>query len=167
MKISVIGFGKIGLPAAVQYASKGHDVVGADVNPAVVDLVNKGQIPAGIEGIATEFAEVYAAGKLRATTDTVEAVRTTDVTVVVVPIGAPGGKPDYRYMDAAVAAVAQGLTPGHLVVFETTVAVGDTRNRPPVGPGPVRCLQPRAGAVAPRAARPAPLPQGGGRRRAR
>ena len=51
MKISVVGLGKIGLPAAVQYASKGYEVIGADVNPAVVDLVNGAQIPAGIEGI--------------------------------------------------------------------------------------------------------------------
>lgn len=129
MKISVVGMGKIGLPAAVQYATKGYEVVGADVNPTVVDLVNSGKIPAGIEGITDEFAAVSSAGNLRATTDTAEAVRTTDVTVVIVPVGAPGGVPDYRHMDAAVAAVAEGLTPGHLVVFETTLAVGDTRNR--------------------------------------
>src|SRR5687767_1002288 len=114
MKISVVGLGKIGLPAAVQYASKGYEVLGADVNPTVVELVNKGQIPAGIEGITAEFDAVHAAGNLRATTDTAQAVRDTDVTVVIVPIGAPGGVPDYSYMDAAVAAVAQGLTPGHL-----------------------------------------------------
>src|SRR4051794_26927415 len=129
MKISVIGMGKIGLPAAVQYASKGFDVLGVDVNPAVVELVNSGQIPAGIDGITEEFAAVHAAGNLKATTDTAAAVRDTDVTVVIVPVGAPGGVPDYRYMDAAVASVAEGLTAGHLVVFETTVAVGDTRNR--------------------------------------
>src|SRR3954452_5638272 len=129
MKISVIGMGKIGLPAAVQYASKGFDVLGVDVNPTVVELVNSGQIPAGIDGITEEFAAVHAAGNLKATTDTAQAVRDTDVTVVIVPIGAPGGVPDYTYMDAAVAAVAEGLTGGHLVVFETTVAVGDTRNR--------------------------------------
>src|SRR3954454_25230370 len=116
MKISVVGLGKIGLPVAVQYASKGFEVLGADVNPSVVALVNEGKIPAGIEGITAEFADVHAAGTLRATTDTAEAVRNTDVTVVVVPVGAPGGVPDYKHIDAAVAAIAEGLTPGHLVL---------------------------------------------------
>ena len=45
MKITVIGLGKIGLPLAVQYATRGHDVLGVDINPAVVDLVNAGREP--------------------------------------------------------------------------------------------------------------------------
>ncbi|MFV0253077.1 MAG: NAD(P)-binding domain-containing protein, partial [Beutenbergiaceae bacterium] len=45
MKIAVIALGKIGLPLAVQFASKGHEVVGVDVNQNVVDLVNAGTEP--------------------------------------------------------------------------------------------------------------------------
>lgn len=129
MKISVVGLGKIGLPIAVQYASKGHDVLGCDVNPAVVDAVNNGRIPVGIEGITGIFEEVHASGRLKATTDTKSAVSETDVTVLVVPVGVRDGAPDYTHMDAAVAEVAKGLEKGHLVIFETTLAVGTTRNR--------------------------------------
>ena len=42
MKICVVALGKIGLPLAVQFASKGHRVIGADVNEKVVELVNAG-----------------------------------------------------------------------------------------------------------------------------
>ena len=42
MKITVVALGKIGLPLAVQFAGRGHEVIGADVNAAVVDLVNAG-----------------------------------------------------------------------------------------------------------------------------
>ena len=45
MKIAVVALGKIGLPLAVQFASKGHDVVGVDVNPQVVELVNAATEP--------------------------------------------------------------------------------------------------------------------------
>ena len=45
MRITVVAMGKIGLPLAVQFASKGHEVLGVDVNPTVVDLVNKGEEP--------------------------------------------------------------------------------------------------------------------------
>ena len=38
-------------------------------------------------------------------------------------------QPDYRYMDGAVAAIAPGVHAGSLVIFETTLPVGDTRNR--------------------------------------
>jgi nucleotide sugar dehydrogenase len=129
MKISVVGLGKIGLPIAVQYASKGHDVIGCDVNPAVVSAVNEGRIPVGIEGVAGVFSDVHAAGRLHATTDTAKGVSATEATVLVVPVGVRDGAPDYAYMDAAVAEVAKGLTPGHLVIFETTLAVGTTRSR--------------------------------------
>ena len=45
MKICVVALGKIGLPLAVQFASKGHEVIGADVNAALVDQINAGIEP--------------------------------------------------------------------------------------------------------------------------
>jgi len=42
MRIAVVALGKIGLPLAVQYADKGHEVIGVDVNPAVVEAVDAG-----------------------------------------------------------------------------------------------------------------------------
>ena len=42
MRIAVVGLGHIGLPLAVQYATRGHSVVGADINPRIVDTVNRG-----------------------------------------------------------------------------------------------------------------------------
>ena len=45
MKIAVVAMGKIGLPLAVQFAEKGHDVIGVDVQQRVVDEINKGNEP--------------------------------------------------------------------------------------------------------------------------
>lgn len=45
MKITVVAMGKIGLPLAVQFARKGHSVIGTDVNQNTVDLVNAGKEP--------------------------------------------------------------------------------------------------------------------------
>ena len=45
MNICVVALGKIGLPLAVQFAAKGHRVIGADVNEKVVELVNAGVEP--------------------------------------------------------------------------------------------------------------------------
>ena len=48
MRIAVVGLGKIGLPLAVQYAVRGHEVQGCDLNPRVVEAVNAGWSP--VEG---------------------------------------------------------------------------------------------------------------------
>ena len=45
MRVSVVALGKIGLPLAVQFAAKGHQVVGVDINPKTVEQVNAGQEP--------------------------------------------------------------------------------------------------------------------------
>ncbi|WP_182525551.1 nucleotide sugar dehydrogenase [Nocardioides dongkuii] len=131
MDICVVALGKIGLPLAVQFASKGHRVVGADVNAAVVDLVNRGEEPfPGEAHLGEKLREVVAAGLLSATTNTADAVSRSETVVLVVPLFVDGeGTPDFGWMDDATAAVARGLRPGTLVSYETTLPVGTTRNR--------------------------------------
>ncbi len=131
MKITVVALGKIGLPLAVQFATRGHQVVGADIDQRVVDLVNAGTAPfPGEAHLAELLAEVVAAGRLTATTDTSSAVAESDAVVVVVPLMVdPEGVPDFAAMDAATKAIAAGLQPGTLVSYETTLPVGTTRSR--------------------------------------
>jgi nucleotide sugar dehydrogenase len=131
MRITVVGLGKIGLPLAVQYARKGHTVIGADINVATVDLVNAATEPFPGEHLLQEYlTEVVAAGLLTATTDTTAAVRGSDVVVVAVPLFVDDDAvPDFRAMDAAATAIGKGLTSGTLVSFETTLPIGTTRTR--------------------------------------
>ena len=131
MNVCVVALGKIGLPLAVQFAKSGFEVTGVDINPEVIDLVNLGLAPfPGEEDLAEFLGEVVAAGSLRATTDTMTAVGYADVVLVVVPLIVDGdGRPDFRGIDAATSAVAAGLKPGALVLFETTFPVGTTRRR--------------------------------------
>jgi len=132
MKIAVIALGKIGLPLAVQFASKGHEVVGVDVNPTVVDLVNKGIEPfPGEAELQQKLSELVPAGRLRATTDYADAVPGSDAVVVVVPlfVDEKTAEPDFGWMDAATESLGAALTPGTLVLYETTLPVGTTRER--------------------------------------
>jgi nucleotide sugar dehydrogenase len=131
MKIAVIALGKIGLPLAVQFASKGHDVIGVDVNPAVVDLVNRGVEPFPGEAHLQELlSELVPAGRLRATTDYAEAVPGADAIVLVVPLFVDEeATPDFGWMDAATRSLGEHLTAGTLVSYETTLPVGTTRTR--------------------------------------
>lgn len=131
MTITVVGLGKIGLPLAVQYANSGHQVIGADTNPRVVDLVNSGIEPfPGEHELAQRLADVVGRELLTATTDTTAAVAQSDAVVVVVPLFVDGeGIPDFGWMDSATEAIGRGLRAGTLVVYETTLPVGTTRER--------------------------------------
>ncbi|WP_130492685.1 nucleotide sugar dehydrogenase [Motilibacter rhizosphaerae] len=131
MRITVVALGKIGLPLAVQFASKGHEVIGADVSERVVELVNAGQEPfPGEAHLQERLSELVPAGRLRATTDTAAAVAESDAVVVVVPLFVDAeGVPDFGWMDDATRAIARGLKPGTLVSYETTLPVGTTRTR--------------------------------------
>ena len=131
MKIALVALGKIGLPLAVQFAKKGHHVIGCDVNQRTVDMVNAATEPFPGEAFLDEYMkEVVASGHLRATTDTTAAVAECDAVVVVVPLFVDEeGVPDFGWMDAATEKIAAGLKPGTLVSYETTLPVGTTRTR--------------------------------------
>lgn len=132
MKIAVVALGKIGLPLAVQFASKGHDVVGVDVDQRVVDLVNAGTEPfPGEAFLQDRLTELVPAGRLRATTDYADAIPGADAVVLVVPLFVDDAtwQPDFGWMDAATRSLGAHLTPGTLVSYETTLPVGTTRTR--------------------------------------
>lgn len=131
MKIAVVALGKIGLPLAVQFANKGHQVIGCDVNQKTVDLINAGIEPFPGEAHLQDYlSKVVKSGNLIATTDTQDAVSKSEAVVVVVPLFVDEqGVPDFGWMDAATEKIGAGLKPGTLVSYETTLPVGTTRNR--------------------------------------
>jgi nucleotide sugar dehydrogenase len=131
VKIIVVGLGKIGLPLAVQFASRGHEVLGADVNARTVETINSGQEPfPGEAHLQEKLTNVVDKGLLWASTDTAAAVAESDAVVVVVPLFVDeDGMPDFGWMDSATEDIARGLKPGTLVVYETTLPVGTTRMR--------------------------------------
>ena len=132
MKIAVVALGKIGLPLAVQFASSGHDVIGVDVNQKAVDSINAAVEPfPGEAHLQERLSELIPAGRLRATTDYADAIPGADAVVLVAPVFVDDEtwEPDFKYMDAATKSLAEHLTPGTLVSYETTLPVGTTRTR--------------------------------------
>lgn len=131
MRICVFALGKLGLPLAVQYASKGHQVVGVDLDPEVLDLVRTGMSPFPSEpGLQPLLSRVVSDGRLTTSSNGSIAVAQAEAVVVVVPllVGADS-RPDFGPLDMATRAIAEGLQPGALVSYETTVPIGTTRDR--------------------------------------
>ncbi len=132
MRIAVIGLGHIGLPLAVQYASRGHDVTGVDISDAIVDAVNRGESPHRDEqALIDRVPQLVSEGRLRATTWADPAgVRAAEAIVVIVPVVVDEARQiDFRPIDAATRDISANLGDHALVVYETTLPVGTTRNR--------------------------------------
>jgi nucleotide sugar dehydrogenase len=121
----------MGLPLAAQFAGHGWRVIAVDIDPGVVAAINEGRSHVAEEpGLAELVATAHDAGRLSATLDASAAASEADVVVIIVPVMLdPDGQPDHRHMDAAVESIGPGLHDGSLVVFETTLPVGDTRGR--------------------------------------
>lgn len=130
MTVCVIGLGKVGLPLAVQIASKGIETLGVDVDASLVEKVNRGTAPFAEPELTGRLAKVIESGHFRASKSTEPAVSGSEVVVVIVPLMLDSrDKPDFASLDAATKAVGTSLRRGTLVIVETTVPVGTTRNR--------------------------------------
>ncbi len=131
MRIAVVGLGHIGLPLAVQYASRGHEVIGCDLDGRVVEAINRGESPHDDEPEVSDLVPALVRdGRLRATTDDAAGVREAETVVVIVPVVVDEARQvDFSQIDAATAEVARGLQAGTLVIFETTLPIGTTRDR--------------------------------------
>lgn len=132
MKIAVVGLGHIGLPLAVQYASRGHDVLGVDLDAQIVETLNRGESPhLDEQTLIDRVPELVAAGRLRATTwDGPTGFAEAETVVVIVPVVVDAARQiDFGPIDAATRDIAANVGPGTLVVYETTLPVGTTRTR--------------------------------------
>lgn len=129
--VAVVGLGKIGLTLAAVFASNGYNVFGADINHEVVNLINQGISHIDNEpGLASLVATAHQNNALSATTNTKEAVAQANVIIVIVPVLVDQeNQIDYQFIDLAVQEIAKGIKRDSLIIFETTLPPGDTKNR--------------------------------------
>jgi nucleotide sugar dehydrogenase len=129
---TVIGLGKIGLPLAVSIAESGYKVTGLDINPKIVDKVNLGEVPVGFDepGLGGKLKNVVAHQNLIGTVNASDAIKTADVIVVIVPLTLNSeGAPAFEALDSVTRSIGENLKKGSLIVYETTLPIGTTRNR--------------------------------------
>ncbi|MFS0515832.1 nucleotide sugar dehydrogenase [Nostoc sp. UIC 10607] len=133
MKVTVIGAGKMGLPLACQFANQGASVIACDTNTVVVEAINQGVCPIDEPGVSELLSYAVANGTLRASTDTTAAVAESQVIVVIVPVLlTPERDADLSIIESVSWQIAQGLKPGAMVSYETTLPIGGTRRLLPI-----------------------------------
>lgn len=132
LSISVFGLGYVGSVSAACFASMGHNVIGVDVNPAKVEMVESGRSPI-IEARMNELvSDGSRAGRLHATTDSTAAVLNSDVSFVCV--GTPSlrnGKLDLKHIEKVAREIGAALKQKkstHTFVLRSTVLPGTTES---------------------------------------
>ncbi len=122
-----VGLGYVGLPLAVEKAKAGFRTIGFDVQPQKVDMVNRGQNYIG-DVVAEDLAQLVASGMLEATND-FSRVAQCDFIALCVPTPLDAHQqPDTSYMEASAREIAPYLTPGTMVVLESTTYPGTTED---------------------------------------
>jgi len=123
MKACFMGLGYIGLPTAIVAADNGIVVTGVDINPHVVETINKGKIHIVEPGLEALCSRVIGKGTLKAQTEPVE----SDVYLIVVPTPFNDDhQPDISYVESATRSVIPFLKEGDLYIIESTSPVGTT-----------------------------------------
>lgn len=131
MRVSIFGLGYVGAVSAGCFANDGHEVIGVDPVQTKVDLVNRGQSPIIEADISEIISSTTRSGRLRATTDSAQAIRETDLTFVCV--GTPSqanGSLDLKFIRRVCEQIGEVLkdkAARHTVVIRSTILPGTMR----------------------------------------
>lgn len=126
--LSVFGLGYVGCVSAACFASRGHRVVGVDVDPGKTEMLSQGLAPIVEERIGEIVEEVVGSGLLTVTHDWAQAVHETDVSLVCV--GTPssrGGRLSTEYLERVTEEIGGALRDKdawHVVVYRSTMLPG-------------------------------------------
>jgi len=126
MSVSIIGQGYVGLTISA-FAGDHYDVTGFDLNPTIVERLNKGT--SHIEGVdSLSIAKLIAKGKYKATTNPAD-IKGSDIVVIAVPTPLDSNrKPDLSYIDSACKVIGENLDSPALIINESTSYPGTIRN---------------------------------------
>jgi len=120
--ICVVGMGYVGLPLAVEFDREGFDVIGYDIDPDVIS-----QLESGIDPTNELGDRAISHSSIKYTTEA-SSIKQADYVLIAVPTPVDDLKnPNLKYVESAAETIGQNLQPGAVVVLESTVYPGATR----------------------------------------
>lgn len=130
--IAVFGLGYVGAVTTAALADDGHHITGIDANPVKVEMVNAGRSPVIETGLSELMASGVAAGRIRATGDVAEGLRSADISMVCVGTpSSPNGDLDLQQVVRVcddIGANIRAARPGHVVALRSTMLPGSTHD---------------------------------------
>ena len=128
MKISIFGLGYVGAVSLACLARDHHEVVGVDVDRTKLDLIAEGKTPVVEEGMVDLMRSVVKSGRVSVTTDALQAVLSTDISLVCVgtPSAANGSQDQTAVLRLAetIGLALKQKTNVHVIVFRSTLVPG-------------------------------------------
>jgi len=128
VRISIFGLGYVGAVSAGCFAQDGHQVIGVDPVQVKVDFINQRRSPIVEPEIEEILSESARAGRLRATTDPIEAVMESELSIVCVGTPSlPNGSLDLRYIRRICEQTGEALRikdVRHTLVIRSTILPG-------------------------------------------
>ncbi|WP_304123008.1 nucleotide sugar dehydrogenase [Methanosphaera cuniculi] len=123
IKVGIFGLGHIGVPTAAILANNHINVIGIDVNPKVVDMINNEASVHFKEPYLDELLKkAIQSNYLHATTDIMKASQECNIFIVIVPTPTYDDKTaDLSYVISACESIKNGLKKDDLVIIESTV----------------------------------------------
>jgi len=126
-KIVVVGLGYVGLPLAIKASEANFQVTGVEIDKSKISSISLGRT-ADTEVPDQQILSLLKNGNLKLST-TFEAVSTANIVIICVPTPLDKERvPDLSYIEKAVISVATKLKSGTLIILESTVQPGTTRN---------------------------------------
>jgi UDP-N-acetyl-D-glucosamine dehydrogenase len=126
-KLAIIGLGYVGLPLAISAVHAGYETIGIDLDLEKIKLMNQRISP--IEDISNEQISQLMENELFSLTSDFKKIQLAKITLICVPT--PLGidrMPDLSILKSALISIAGHLNKGSLLILESTVAPGTTRN---------------------------------------
>ena len=128
MKVSIFGLGYVGCVSLGCLAKDGHNIVGVDLNKTKVDFINRGEATIVENGIAEIISEQHNLGRISATSDAIEAVQKSEISIICV--GTPSTTNGHLNLNAifkVAEEIGKAMTEKedfHIIVIRSTVLPG-------------------------------------------
>ncbi len=124
-KIIILGMGRIGLPTAACLANAGHQVLGVDIDQRKVADIREGRIDGKEPGLSEMVLSAMESGTLRISTEPVRG----DVFLLCLPTLLKEDRTcDLSAISSAMDSISNVISPGNLIILESTVPVHTTRD---------------------------------------
>lgn len=130
--ISIFGLGYVGAVSLACLADNGNKVIGVDVNPLKVNIINEGRSPIIEHGLNELICKGVESGSIRATINSHEAVQASEMSIICV--GTPSnsnGSLNLHYVENVAREIGEALavkSEYHIVVLRSTVLPGTTED---------------------------------------
>ena len=131
MKISIFGLGYVGVVSAGCLASRGHEIVGVDVNEPKVELLNTGVSPIVEKDLSKLLSQAKKKGLISATADAGYAIENTEISLICVGTPSrPNGSLNTKYLERICKQIGECLKNkqgSHVLVFRSTMLPGTNK----------------------------------------